>query len=716
MGKMTRGPQAVARWSAHNPWRAIGLWLALVVLAVGLSALIPTQTTDDADYRVGQSGTADQMIHEAGLAAPDTEYVVITGDRDAAVLAANELRQALAGSDQVQEVVAPVWSPDGTTLLTAISLRAPPGDEDASITDIDTAVAAVGSNHPELTFGQTGDVSLDESINERVADDLVSAEIISIPITFGIMLVAFGALIAAGIPVLLAITSVVATIGIYAPISYLVPSESTASSMVMLIGMAVGVDYSLFYLKREREERRKGHSTIDAVEMAAATSGHSIIVSGVAVIASLAGVYALGSATFNSLATSAIIVVSVAVIGSLTVLPALLAKLGRWVDRPRVPLLWRVNNRIGQGGISSRIIGPVIRRPITALLVGLVVMLALAVPALSMTMRSANLDTLPQDLPPVQVAQTMNTQFPSEGPSAKVVVQGGNAAEVAVALDNIGKQAESSGEWTVTGEPTISPSGSTSVLELASTYPPDDAKGDDALAALRTSVVPDQIDPVDGAQFAVGGDLAEQYDSAKNQSDGLPVVIAVILTLTMLMLIATFRSPVIAVVSTLLNLMSVGAAFGVLALVFQHSWAESILDFNSNGTVVEWIPLFMLAVLVGLSMDYHVFVLSRIREGIDMGLTPKAAVRAGVTQTAGVVTSAALVMVSVFALFAAQSMVEMKQMGVGLAAAILIDATIVRLLLLPSILVLLGDRAWWPRRDRAVRRQASDPQVAPARV
>ena len=381
-----------------------------------------------------------------------------------------------------------------------------------------------------------------------------------------------------------------------------------------------------------------------------------------------------------------------------------------------MPLLWRVNNRIGQGGISSRIIGPVIRRPITALLVGLVVMLALAVPALSMTMRSANLDTLPQDLPPVQVAQTMNTQFPSEGPSAKVVVQGGNAAEVAVALDNIGKQAESSGEWTVTGEPTISPSGSTSVLELASTYPPDEAKGDDALAALRTSVVPDQIDPVDGAQFAVGGDLAEQYDSAKNQSDGLPVVIAVILTLTMLMLIATFRSPVIAVVSTLLNLMSVGAAFGVLALVFQHSWAESILDFNSNGTVVEWIPLFMLAVLVGLSMDYHVFVLSRIREGIDMGLTPTAAVRAGVTQTAGVVTSAALVMVSVFALFAAQSMVEMKQMGVGLAAAILIDATIVRLLLLPSILVLLGDRAWWPRRVRAVRRQAPDPRVVPARV
>jgi RND superfamily putative drug exporter len=706
----------VARWSAHNPWRAIGLWLALVVVAVAFSALIPTQSTDDADYRTGQSGVADEMIHDAGLASPDTEYVVITGDRDAALMAATELRAALAGSDQVQEIATPVWSPDGSTLLTSIALRAPPSDDDPSITDINDAVAAAASQNPALTFGQTGDVTLDESINERVADDLVSAEIISIPITFAIMLVAFGALIAAGIPVLLAITSVVATIGIYAPISYLVPSESTASSMVMLIGMAVGVDYSLFYLKREREERRKGHGTIDAVEIAAATSGHSIIVSGIAVIASLAGVYALGSATFNSLATSAIIVVAVAVIGSLTVLPALLAKLGKWVDRPRVPLLWRVNNRIGEGGISSRIIGPVIRRPMTALLAGLVVMLALAVPALSMTMRSANLDTLPQDIAAVQVAQQMNDQFPSEGPSAKVVVTGGNPAEVVAALNAIGTDAEDSGNWTVTGPPVTSVAGSTSMLELASTYPPDDAKGDDALVTLRDTVVPDHVDGLADTRFAVGGDLAEQYDSAKNQSDGLPIVIAVILTLTMLMLVATFRSPVIAVVSTVLNLMSVGAAFGVLALVFQHSWAEGILDFNSNGTVVEWIPLFMLAVLVGLSMDYHVFVLSRVREGIEKGLPPTVAVRAGVTQTAGVVTSAALVMVSVFALFAAQSMVEMKQMGVGLAAAILIDATIVRLMLLPSILVLLGHRAWWPRRSRTDEPVAPDRQVSPAGV
>jgi len=711
---MTRGPQAVARWSAHNPWRAIGLWLALVVVAVALSALIPTQQTDDADYRTGQSGTADQMIHDAGLAAPDSEFVLITGDQDEAVAAAAELRGYLAGSPEVQEISLPAQSPDGSAQLVSISLRAPPGDEDPTIADINAAVATAGTEHPDLQFGQTGDVSLDEAINERVAEDLTSAEIISIPITLGIMLFAFGALIAAGIPVLLAITSVVATIGIYAPISYLIPSESTAQSMILLIGMAVGVDYSLFYLKREREERRKGYGKIDAVQIAAATSGHSILVSGVAVIASLAGVYVLGSATFNSLATAAIIVVAVAVVGSLTVLPALLVKFGRWVDRPRVPLLWRLNRRIGDGGISTRIIGPVVTRPVIALVAGLAVMLALAIPALTMTLRSGGLDTLPQDIPEVAVAQQLDAEFPSEGSSANVVVSGGDPAAVSAALTDVGETATGSGAWTVTQEPVTSSSGTTTELRLASTFEQGATEAEEAMLDLRTTVVPDQVDGIDGTEFAVGGQIAEQYDSTKALSDGLPVVVAVILTLTMLMLVATFRSPVIALVSTLLNLMSVGAAFGVLALVFQHSWAEGLLDFTSNGTVVEWIPMFLLAVLVGLSMDYHVFVLSRIREGIDNGLPPKVAVRAGVTQTAGVVTSAALVMVSVFALFAAQSMVEMKQMGVGLAVAILIDATVVRLVLLPSILVLLGNRAWWPRRTRSDEPVVPNREVAPA--
>ena len=273
------------------------------------------------------------------------------------------------------------------------------------------------------------------------------------PVTLGLMLLAFGALIAAGIPVLLAATSVAATIGISAPLSHLVHAEPTVASMIVLIGMAVGVDYTLFYLKREREERARGRSTLDAVEIAAATSGHAILVSGGAVVASLAGLYVVGSATFNSLATGAIVVVAVAVLGSITVLPALLVKLGRWVDRPRVPLLWRLNARIGQGGISRRILAPVVRRPVLALGASALVVGLLAVPALGLKIHSANLDTLPEDIAEVATLHRISDAFPAQGTTATVVVRAdAGASDAAVtALGALDRAARATGEFTDTG-------------------------------------------------------------------------------------------------------------------------------------------------------------------------------------------------------------------------------------------------------------------------
>ena len=271
---------------------------------------------------------------------------------------------------------------------------------------------------------EAGDVSVNAAINDRVAEDLHSAEGISLPITLLLMLLAFGALTAAGVPVLLALTSVAATMGISAPLSHLIHAEPTVTSMIVLIGMAVGVDYSLFYLKREREERAKGAPTLDAVEVAAATSGHSIMVSGAAVIGSMAGLFLVGGATFDSLASGAIVVVAVAVIGSVTVLPALLAKLGRWADRPRVPLLWRLNRRIGAGGLSRRILAPVVRRPVAALVVSLVAIVGLGAPALGMKIHDASLQTLPQSIPEVQTLTRLADAFPSQGSTATVVVQG----------------------------------------------------------------------------------------------------------------------------------------------------------------------------------------------------------------------------------------------------------------------------------------------------
>ncbi|MQW76570.1 MMPL family transporter [Nocardioides sp. dk4132] len=699
---LTALPLRAARWSASHPWRAILGWLALVALAVGLAAAIPTQETTSADYRVGESGRADALVEEAGLADPDAEHVLITTtgggalDRAEAGAAGTALAERLGDVDGVAGVAPPQWSGPGTAALVTIALDE--GHDD--IEEVTAATEAVQRDHRDLELRQGGDVSLEKEINDRVADDLASAELTSVPVTLVLMLLAFGALVAAGLPVLLAGTSVAATIGVMAPISHLVPTEPTVGSMVVLIGMAVGVDYSLFYLKREREERAAGRGTRDAIEIAAETSGHSILVSGGAVIASLGALYVMGDPTFNSLATGAIVVVAVAVLGSITVLPALLATLGRWVDRPRVPLLWRLNARIGRGGISSRLLAPVLRHPLAALLASSLVVLALAVPALGMKTAHADLDTLPADLPAVATTKAIAAEFPTEGASARVVVStAGDEASARRALERLGRTALAGGDFTGAGEVETSADGRTSTLELGMDWSETDPRAAQAVRTLRADLVPEALDGIEGER-AVGGGVAEALDYDEDQRLALPLVIGTVLLLTMLMMYAAFRSVPIALLSTVLNLASVGVAFGVLALVFQHGWGSGALDVTTPGFVIHWIPLFVLVVLVGLSMDYHVFVVSRIREHVARGLPTRLAVERGIADTAGVVTSAAAVMVSVFSIFATLSMLEMKMMGVGLAAAILLDATLVRLVLLPAALVLLGERAWWPRRPR----------------
>jgi RND superfamily putative drug exporter len=710
----------IARWCALHPWRAILGWVAFVAVAVGLAAMIPTQETTDADGRLGDSGRAAALVEAGQFEEVDTEQVLVTsasGDLDqaAARQAAAEVVAGMTALEEVDQVAEPQASPDGSAYLVSVQLAR---DQD-DVSALQDVTAAVQADFPALEVRQSGDVSLDDAIDDRVAEDLGSAETLSLPITLLLMLLAFGALIAAGLPVLLAATSVTATIGILAPLSHLVHAESTVTSMIVLIGMAVGVDYSLFYLKREREERAKGRSSLDAVEIAAQTSGHSILVSGTAVVCSMAGLFLIGDATFSSLAVGSILVVAVAVLGSITVLPALLAKLGRWVDRPRVPLLHRLTRRLGTGAISGRVLGPVTRHPLVALGLSAVVVTLLAVPALGMKTHSGNLETLPTSIPEVQTMRDLAAAYPAEGTTADLVVHGsaGLRDDVADALAGLEASAVATGDFRPTGEPVaVSVDGETSVLTLGIPYDESDDRVDDAIRALRSDLAPQALHGLD-VQHAVGGDAAESLDFVDRQQERLPLVIGFVLLLTLLIMAGTFRSIPIAIVSALLNLASVGVAFGMMALVFQHGWFESALDFSSPGFVIDWIPLFVLVVLVGLSMDYHVFVLSRVREHVQRGLPTRLAVRQGVAETAGVVTSAAAVMVSVFSIFATLSMLEMKMMGVGLSFAILLDATLIRLVMLPAILCLLGDRVWWPtRRPRPVGERVVETESAYALV
>ncbi len=710
---LARLPLRAARWSASHPWRAIGAWFAFVATAVALAALIPTKQTTDADYRLGESGRADALAAAGRFPDDQVESLLVTS-RDGRRLdpadvrrVAREVDTAMSGAKGVTEVTPPQWNAARTGVLVDVHLKSTIDDAQ----QIQARTAAIAQAHQELRVREAGDLSVNTAINDRVGEDLHSAEGISLPVTLLLMLLAFGALIAAGVPVLLALTSVAATMGITAPLSHLIHAEPTVTSMIVLIGMAVGVDYSLFYLKREREERAAGHSTLDAVEIAAATSGHSIMVSGGAVIASMAGLFIVGGATFDSLASGAIVVVGVAVVGSVTVLPALLAKLGRWVDRPRVPLLWRLNRRIGRGGLSRRILAPVVRRPVAALVVSLTALVALAAPALSMRTHDGNLDTLPHSIPEVQTLHAMADQFPSQGTNATVVVRGAASDHdrVVGALTSLETSAAATKWFDQAGQRAIetSPDGSTVRLTLPIPYSASDDRSGQAVEQLREHLVPDAVGDLP-VEHAVGGDVASSLDYAGHQSSRLPWVIGFVLLLTLVIMTLAFRSVVVAALSSALNLLSVGVAFGILTLVFQHGWFAGPLGFTNPGFVIDWIPLFVMVVLVGLSMDYNVFVLARIREHVASGLPARVAVERGIADTAGVITSAAAVMVSVFAIFITLSMIEMKMMGVALAASILIDATVIRLVILPAALVLLGERAWWPGRPTRPRGEVVD--------
>jgi len=691
-----------ARWSATHPWRAIALWVVFVAVCSFVGQMAGEKKATDVDMGVGQSGHAAKVLHDAGLTDPAGENVLITaksgslnqGEAKAVAADISNRMRALSG---VSKVDSPIVAPDGKALLVPITMKGDPDTAGDRVKPLVNATAAVAGQHPQLRVEEVGDASINDGVNKQLSKDFSKSEKLSVPVTLIILLVAFGAIIAAGVPVLLAISAVVAALGISTLATHLIPSNGSVSEVILLMGMAVGVDYSLFYLKREREERARNRGKIDAIEIAAATSGHSIVVSAMAVIVSMAGLYLAQDAIFSSIATGGVIVVAVAMLGSVTVLPALLAKLGRAVDRPRVPFLWRLTAiRSGEPRLWPKVLGPTLRHPVRALAISVLVLLGLAAPAIGMTLHDSTAQDLPRSIPAVQTYERMVHEFPSKGSSYDIVLKtdSGKAATVLPALQD---RIKGNPLYAHDQPPTVKTSRDDTVtsIELATPYEANSKQAVQGLKELRNDILPATVGGI-ASEHIVGGEVAQSYDYAAHQRDKLPLVIGFVLALTFLMMAITFRSIMVALTAIAINLLSAAAAFGVLVAVFQHTWAEGILKFHSTGAIVSWIPLFLFAVLFGLSMDYHVFVVSRIREGVERGMSTKDAVNYGITRSAGVVTSAAVVMVSVFAIFATLSMIEMKQLGIGLAAAVLIDALVVRIVVLPSLMTLLGRANWWP--------------------
>jgi uncharacterized membrane protein YdfJ with MMPL/SSD domain len=505
----------------------------------------------------------------------------------------------------------------------------------------------------------------------------------------------FGSAVAAFIPLLLAITAVMATTSLIALPSQFIPVDEQIGEVILLIGLAVGIDYSLFYLRREREERAAGRSEHAALEAAAATSGRAVLISGITVLIAMAGMFLSGDKTFMSFSIGTMMVVAVAMLGSLTVLPALLGRLGDKVERGRIPFVGRLRSKDGESRFWGAILDRVLRRPVISAVAAGAVLVALTVPAFQLNTATTGIDDI--SIPEIEPLKKFDDAFPGGNDPATVAIKADDVRtpELQAAIVQLRNQALATGQMKTPIELEVSRDSTTAQVHIPLAGTSTDAKSQAALATLRDEVLPNTIGKVEGAEYAVTGTTALDKDWEAKMTTTAPLVFGFVLLFAFLIMLVSFRSIVVALKAILLNLLSVGAAYGILVAVFQWGWGENLLNFESNGGITPWLPMFLFVILFGLSMDYHVFILSRVREAYDRGLSNEEAVAYGIKSTAGVVTSAAVVMVGTFSVFALLPVIDMKEMGIGLAAAILIDATLIRAVLLPATMKLLGDRNWY---------------------
>jgi uncharacterized membrane protein YdfJ with MMPL/SSD domain len=696
----------MAVWSSRHRKKAFWGWLGFVLVVFALGNAAGTKSISDADQFSGESHRAEVALHHAGL-RPVEEVVFVQSDKLTIKdpefrTALTEVSGRLSRLKHVSRIQSPLSgagevSANGHAALVKFRIA---GDTTEAADRVDpslAAVAAVQAAHPGLDIRQIGGASTRKAVNKVFTDDLAKAGELSLPLTLIILTITFGTLVAAGVPLLIGITAVLATLGLIALPSEVLPVDANLPAVVLMIGLAVGVDYSLFYLRREREERAGGRDERSALYAAAATSGRAVLISGVTVLVAMAGMLISGDRTFISFAEGAMLVVAIAMFASLTVLPAMLSWLGDRVEKGRIPLLGRRRRPAGQSRVWMTITGAVMRRPgLSAALAG-GLLIALAIPALQLRVVTSGVDQMPQDLPIIKTYHTVKAVFPSEGVTATVVVQadhvrtGATAAGIAALRSRVG----ASKSFLPGTEVTYDTAGTVAKIEVPTPGNGTDATSLKALNELRDTIIPATVGRVDGTRVNVSGDAASSKDFADQLTSRLPLIFAFVFALAFLLLLVTFRSIVIPIKAIVLNLLSIGAAYGILVLIFQDGRLESLVGFTSIGGVTNWLPLFLFVVLFGLSMDYHVFILSRVRELYDRGLSTEEAVKQGISMTAGTVTSAATVMVGVFAVFITLSFLDFKELGLGMAAAVLIDATIIRGVLLPASMRLLGDWNWY---------------------
>ena len=702
----------MGRWSASHWKTAVFGWLAFVVAVayVGV-AMVGMKTIKQEDTNVGQARTADKILEASAFKQtdPQTELVLIqsktlTVGAPAFRATVQDVLRSVAGHPGMKNLQSPYAggngdqiSKDRHSVLVTWEMKGKYENAKKKIDPLTAATAAVATRHPAFYVGEAGSISSGKALDAMFSKQLKNAGTRSVPLTLIILLIVFGSLVAAFVPLLLALSSVVATVGVVSLISHFTPMDQSVSEVILLVGLAVGVDYTLFYLKREREERAAGRAHRAALEAAAATSGRAVLVSGLTVLVAMAGLLFTHDKTFVSFGIGTMVVVLVAMIGSLTVLPALLAKLGDRVEKGRIPWLSRLRRPSGENRVWSKVLTPVMRRPAVWAAIAGGVLLAASIPVLHLHTAQSGLDALPSNAPTVGTLDRVQNTFVGTAQPAVIAIKTPSTEDAAFKNAVLGIRGDVAKSRLLRGPVQVSTDSRNGVARITLSLSGSgvDSTSYRALAELRDDVLPSTVGQLPDTQWAVTGNTAASHDYNAKMKASAPYVFGFVLLFAFLLLLVSFRSLVIAAKAVLLNLLSVGAAYGLVIAFFQWGWGEHLLNFRSNGGIAIWLPIFMFVILFGLSMDYHVFILSRVREAFDRGLSTQEAVEHGIKTTAGTVSSAAVVMVGAFGIFATLPFLDFKEMGIGLAAAVLIDATIVRAFLLPATMKLLGDWNWY---------------------
>jgi len=699
-------PPRLAYASARHPWLTLAAWAVLVV--VGVLGVTQLDVSSSKEIRGSESLEAKHLLEdEVRGARPASETVVIVA-RDGSTIddPAYEARVAevVDSLRAMPETVASVTSyyetgepalvsEDRTKTILPVTLTG--SQEDARDTVVPMLEQLEELTGDGFTVQTAGDGSIDHEMTHQFEKDLKAGESIGIPAALIVLLIVFGAAVAAGVPILLGLLGIVIAVGLTGFISRVMGVDSVVINMISMIGLAVGIDYTLFIIERMREERRAGAEKVAAIVAAGNTASRAVLFSGLTVIVALAGLFVVPANIFQAISIGAILVVVAAVGIALTVLPAVLSLLGDSIDRLSLPGR-KPSAGDPEGGFFDRTTKLVMKHPVISVVSTSALLLAAAVPYLNIEIGSPGITQYPGHFDSVQAFKVLDEDF-SAGrlDPAELALEGDvNSPETAAALEQLQADLAADGRFAGMSELQANEDGTAGLVTILLN---GDATAPAALEAIR-DLRSDYVESAfagTGVETYVGGASAETVDYIDTMEAYLPIVFGFVLTLSFLLLLMVFRSIVIPLKAIVMNLLSVGAAYGLLVLVFQEGVGAGLLGFRQSESIAAFLPVFLFAILFGLSMDYHVFLLSRIQEKFLHTRDNAGSVAFGLRSTAHIITGAAAIMMVVFAGFAMGDMVELQQMGFGLAVAVFLDATIVRSILVPASMELLGDRNWY---------------------